>query len=559
MISLLGVNRGFSQSISGFTPAFGETNSAVQISGSGFTGVTNVIFYNGKSVRVVPTADTQINVIVPFGATTGPIMVKKGTTIVTSVDSFTVIGKEPYVTDFSPINGSAGTLVTLNGVHFTGTSSARFNGVNAAFTPPTTDTQLKITAPAGVTTGPISITRSNLPALTFTTSSNFFASPVITSFSPSSGRGGTNVIITGQNFLGTTFVKFNSLAATFTVDSNTQITATLPPNATTGLLNISAPGGQSFSSSNFVVLPSILSFSPYFGKPGTNVTIIGGNLIGTTAVTFNGVPTTFSGVTSNQLTAVVPPTATSGPISVTTTNGTATSATNFFLPPSISSFSPTNGGAGTNVTINGVNFTNATSVTFNGVSASFTVVNNNLITAIVPAGATSGQITVTAPGGVASTSGNFYLQPIVSGFNPASGIAGNIITVTGTNFTNATLVQFNGAGTTNFTVIDNSQLTVVVPTNATTGPISVTTPGGTGVSAANFVIDTVALSIKLLTNNAVIISWPVSATGFSLEKNTNLNFPTNWVAVTNTPVVLNGKSTVTNATTNAAAFYRLKK
>jgi hypothetical protein len=547
---------GFAQSITGFTPLFCSTNEFVQITGSGFTGVTNVVFHNGKSVRVFVSADTQINVTVPFGASTGPIQVIKGGSTATSVQDLTIIGKEPYASSFSPINGSSGTMVTLNGVHFTGVTNATFNGVKGTITPITSDTQIKISAPANVTTGPITLTRSNL---TFTTSSNFFVSPSITSFSPAMGRSGTNVVLTGKNFLGTTFVKFNGvLASSFTVDSNTQITTTVPTNVATGTINISTPGGQFFTTSNFVVQPTIFGFSPIFGKPGTNVTIVGANLNGTTAVTFNGTAASFSG-SSTQIVATVPVQATSGPISVTTTNGTVTTTTNFFLPVTIAGFTPTNGAPGTSVAIAGLNFTNATEVSFNGTSASFTVLNNISINAIVPANAMSGPISVTTPGGSTNTPNYFWIQPAVLGFSPTSGVAGNTVTITGTSLTNASAVLFNGASTTNFTVLNNTQLSATVPTNATTGPISVVAPGGTGVSAESFVVDTLSLSIKLLTNGPVVISWTTNATGFSLQANTNLNSLTNWVAVTNAAVVVGGKNTVTNSPTNSTTFYRLKK
>lgn len=508
---------------------------------------------------MVPTADNQINVVVPFGATTGPIQVKKGASVVTSVEDLTIIGKEPFVTDFLPISGAQDTIVTLNGVHFTGVTNARFNGTNATITQLTSDTQIKISAPVNVTTGPISLTRSNL---TFTTSSNFFASPGITSFSPSVGRNGTNVVITGKNFMGATFVKFNGVSApAFTVDSNTQISVSLPASATTGPINISTPGGQTFSSTNFVVQPSIFSFSPFFGKPGTNVTIVGANLNGTTNVSFNGASASFGGVTSNQITATVPVGAISGPITVATTNGSVTTSSNFFLPPNIFAFTPTNGAAGTNVTITGINFTNATDVSFNGVSATFGVVNNTTITSTVPVGAMSGPISVTTPGGTTNSagagSGYFWVRPMVSGFNPASGVAGISVTITGSSFSNATAVLFNGVNA-SFTPGNNTQLTAIVPTNATTGPISVVAPGGTGVSAGNFFIDALTLSIKL-TNNTVVISWTTNSVGFSLQANTNLNSPASWVVVTNVPTVVNGKNTVTNSPTNSATFYRLRK
>jgi hypothetical protein len=75
--------------------------------------------------------------------------------------------------------------------------------------------------------------------------------------------------------------------------------------------------------------------------------------------------------------------------------------------PTITSFSPTSGPVGTTVTINGTNFTGATSVKFNGVTATFIVNSATKITATVPTGATTGRITVTTPGGTATSTSDF--------------------------------------------------------------------------------------------------------------------------------------------------------
>jgi hypothetical protein len=76
-------------------------------------------------------------------------------------------------------------------------------------------------------------------------------------------------------------------------------------------------------------------------------------------------------------------------------------------PPSISSFAPTGGPAGTAVTLTGSNLTGTTAVSFNGAAATYTVVSDSQISATVPAGATSGPIGVTTPGGTASSSTSF--------------------------------------------------------------------------------------------------------------------------------------------------------
>ncbi len=80
-------------------------------------------------------------------------------------------------------------------------------------------------------------------------------------------------------------------------------------------------------------------------------------------------------------------------------------------PPSITSFSPTSGEIDREINITGTNFTGTTAVSFGGVPAkSFTVVNDNAISAIVGVGA-SGDIAITTPNGVAMANGFTFLQP----------------------------------------------------------------------------------------------------------------------------------------------------
>jgi len=80
-------------------------------------------------------------------------------------------------------------------------------------------------------------------------------SPLITRFSPTSGKVGIKVTITGKNFVGAKAVKFNGTSATFKVRSATSILATVPTGATSGHISVTNAGGSVVSTGSFTVLP----------------------------------------------------------------------------------------------------------------------------------------------------------------------------------------------------------------------------------------------------------------------------------------------------------------
>ena len=78
--------------------------------------------------------------------------------------------------------------------------------------------------------------------------------------------------------------------------------------------------------------------------------------------------------------------------------------------------------------------------------------------------------------------------PVVSGFTPAGGAGvGLPVTISGTNFSGATSLSFNGTSQPAFTVVSGTQITTTVPAGSTTGPIQVTTPSGSS-SSTNFIV-----------------------------------------------------------------------
>jgi hypothetical protein len=331
--------------------------------------------------------------------------------------------------------------------------------------------------------------------------------PTISGFAPTSGVPGTAVVITGTNLTGATVVAFNSrAAASFSVDSATQITATVAAGTTTGKILVGTPGGTAASATNFTILnqPTITGFSPASGVVGTAVTITGTNFTGATAVKFNSTAAaSFTVDSDTQITATVASGSTTGKITVTTPNGTATSAASFTVivpAPTISSFNPTSGAVGTAVVITGTNFTGATSVKFNGTSATFTVNNSTQITATVASGSTTGPISVTTAGGTATSATNFTViipAPTITGFNPTTGPVGTAVVITGTSFTGTTAVAINGKAVSVFTVNSSTQITATVASGTTSGKITVTTPGGTATSATNFTVTSGGTTLDL--------------------------------------------------------------
>ena len=75
--------------------------------------------------------------------------------------------------------------------------------------------------------------------------------------------------------------------------------------------------------------------------------------------------------------------------------------------------------------------------------------------------------------------------PAIAEFLPTSAAVGDRVTVTGASFAGARAVAFNGASATEFTVISDTRITALVPAGATSGPITVTTLGGSGTSATS--------------------------------------------------------------------------
>ncbi|HUZ48097.1 MAG TPA: IPT/TIG domain-containing protein [Terriglobia bacterium] len=283
---------------------------------------------------------------------------------------------------------------------------------------------------------------------------------------------------------------------------------------------------------------AVISFSPGSGSQGTAVTIIGTGFLHTRDVAFNNATTaSFAVVSDSQINVTVPASATTGPISVITVQSTASSSTAFTVAqttsaPQISSFSPTSGPVGTSVTINGSSFSTASSVKFNGAAASFKANSDSQIVALVPSGAATGDLSVADSAGSAVSATAYTVTqsttaPKISSFTPTSGSVGASVAISGSGFTGASSVAFNGTKAA-FTVASDSQINTSVPSGATSGAISVSTSGGTATSSSSFTVSSGSTSLKS--------SGPISLNGQSNVTITGLHITStsgNCVTLTN--------------------------
>ena len=323
----------------------------------------------------------------------------------------------------------------------------------------------------------------------------FLVTPRVTGFLPASGPAGASVTITGAGFTGATSVRFNGVPATFVVDSDETITATVPAGPASGLVSVSTPGGLASSGLRFTVIPGpvVASFLPARGLVGTPVTLTGTGFTGATAVAFAGTAATFVVDSDLQITTSVPAAATSGPITVTTPGGVGATAASFTVVPPliVTGFSPASGVVGTPVTITGSGFMWAAAVTFNGTAAAFTVEGGNIFTA-VPAGATSGLIVVASEDMAAFGATDFIVvpAPAVTGLRPASGKRRATVTINGAGFgatRSGSVVKFGSKACGTYLSWSDTRIKCKVPAKAKYGRVGVRVRTAGGVSnAKNF-------------------------------------------------------------------------
>ena len=374
----------------------------------------------------------------------------------------------PTITSLSPSSGSIGQTVTITGTHFgpsKGVSTVLFNNGIAAIPTAWSETSITVPVPAGATTGPVAVT-----VFQSSNSAVFTVLGVITGNVTQGG--GTPVAAATVQALQSGQV----IASTTTTAGGTY---TLP-NLVAGSydVTVSAAGYGSQSKSSVVVPPSGAA-SVSFALSST----------GAVAYTYDAL---------NRLTGVVNGTGGAHYTYDAVGNVLAIEAA-AAGSVGIVSISPTSGPVGSTVTITGSGFgtqTGDNTVRFNGTVATALFNSATRVIAAVPAGATTGPVTVTTVVGSAATPEAFVVTSTsgvltISGFTPAIGAPGAAVTVTGTGFYEpipiSNIVTFNTAAG-SATSVTPSSLVATIPPSATSGHMTVTAPSGSATSTADFFV-----------------------------------------------------------------------
>jgi RHS repeat-associated protein len=534
------------------SPSSGPVGTQVTLNGSGFGASqgSSTFTFQGITASIVSWSANQIVATVPPGTMTGYIQVT-----VLGIGShagdvyFTI--PAPQITSISPTSGVPGTQVTVNGSAFRATQSAGgnisyvyFNGVGAAVTN-WSDTQIVATVPASATTGPVKVSgfgaNSNADVV-FTT-----ANPIITSLSPSSGPVSTQVQINGSGF-GTVqgAVKVSNINAAVVSWSDTQIVATVPTTARSGAVSVVSGGITSNININFTVpAPQITSITPSSGVVGTQVTVNGSgfqsNQGSNTFSSAIGYAWNVVSWSDTQIVATASSLPGSNTVHVTVNGGASNSDLVFTMPnPVVSGFSPIGAPVGSQVQISGSGFgasQGSSTASFNFTNASIISWSDTLITATVPAGATTGSVRASVGGVTSGATAAFFVSNLfANAVSPAAGPIGTQVTVTGNGFGSSqgtSTITFNNIAATSILSWTDTQIVANIPTGATTGGVIVKVNSTSSNGNPVFTVGPASVTGVNPTSGLPGTQIQISGSGFGTTQGTSsVTFSNGWTATT---------------------------
>lgn len=414
------------------------------------------------------------------------------------------------VTSVFPKMGKSGDSITITGSNFSLTPAdniVKFNTTPAKVLQ-ATSTKLIVAVPSAIQTNYYDSYITIFVGVGNQTvnASNFTLAASISGFSPKSGTFGTMITLTGENLSGA-YVKCNDEDTYVYSNSNSTLLFYIPNTIKSEKVKITVLKNNTETNANedFVMNPvSISSVNPQRGIVGSQFTVTGVNFnpYGSNIVTIGDVAldNSYSGSSTNVSGYV--PNLNSGTYDVKVFNGISTTIltkTFTVIVPKVTSFSPTSGTYGSQITIFGESLSSYSNVSmcssdYNCTYANVVSQDSSKIIFTIPYGITAGKVKLHISSGINLTFANdFTIEPLVttiSDFTPDSGTPGTEVTINGSGFVPGyTEVKF-GTVSTFISSITSTVIKVQVPSNAGSGAmkISVVVSGNTVVSDGNFTI-----------------------------------------------------------------------
>lgn len=320
----------------------------------------------------------------------------------------------------------------------------------------------------------------------------------ISSITPDSGPIGSTVRVDGIGMNNVNAVKLAGVSANFVILSATSLDITVPVNAISGRIEISFAGNVALSPGNFTVsgtpVPVARTVTPARVLPGGQITVTGTSFDQLSRVMLGNLVLPIVSRNSTTLILNIPPGATSNFLTLVDLQSVArqsTAVVTVLQPMTIAAFSPTTAARSSTIAVTGTNLDRATHVIFaGGATASVTSHNgSSAVTAMVPAGAMSGVITVSAGGAdtAVSVSSLTVVDAIVVTPITHTVAPGQNVTISGAGLTEVSAVTVAG---TPATIVNqsSSQLTFTPPAGIACGAIVFQSLSQPDVAAGSVVI-----------------------------------------------------------------------
>lgn len=495
----------------------GGVGTQLTLTGDGFhpTATQNTVRIGNQNATVVSGTPTSLVVEIPDGLEGDQEITVTSSAKTSNVADFKVVREITQISINQGVQGNSVTL-TLAGYDPTAdTPTVSFAGNQSATITHKTANTITVTVPNGAESGPITVTPSAADGGQPLLSPSFqILAPAAPSLSSPGGQPGSQVTINVANYdptADTPTVSFEkvgggSVPATILSKNSSSITVSVPFQVQTGPITITpsaADGRAPFTSPEYAIgKPVISSFTPDTGTPSQTVTVTGANLNNLTEVKIGDQVVPLGSITpidSSSFSFPIPPGASTGPISVTNAEGSATSASDLTVPLAVVSLSEPAGNVNDTLTINVTGFDPSqvnTTVTFpsdsGGVTAVVTGRTADSITVTVPAGAKTGKIQL-EPQGLQTLETPVYTvgDPVITAVGPGNGpfTTGQTISVTTNNLGNATGVTVGGqAATFNVDPGDPNTLLVTIPDNPANTTLQVSGDNGTASTTINLLL-----------------------------------------------------------------------